>query len=107
MKLNFLYALILILSLIFGGYIYAKPQQKEMLTVDVSQLINKMMKNLVNQELSQDDLKTKTSEALQQLDALLNKIAIERKAIILTDKAVVAGVTDITQEVSDILSEAL
>ncbi|MDF3047700.1 MAG: hypothetical protein K0R73_818 [Candidatus Midichloriaceae bacterium] len=71
----------------------------KILKVDIDHLIKTTVRDLAKTELSEAEIKSQSKEAISRLDGILQQMSEDRKAVILVNKAVIAGGVDITEEV--------
>ncbi|MCE2993414.1 MAG: TrbI F-type domain-containing protein [Alphaproteobacteria bacterium] len=78
-----------------------KPQK--VVTVDLEHLVRSVTQNLAKQEIPTEGMDALVKQTFNDLDKRINTHAKEEGAVVLVSKAVLAGATDITEELEKAL----
>lgn len=82
-----------------------KPKHKEIVTVDIKQLIGNLAKSEKYRGVSDDEFKRISSNYITYLDSLLLKLSEQENLIIMPKAAIIAGSIDITEQVKQLIDE--
>ncbi len=106
-KLSILIAVVVSLSGLAVGYSHLHKPKSNIAKADIDFLVKSIVKEIASQELSKDEVRTKTQESLASLDQAIQAVAKQKGVIVLNSKAVLAGGSDIdiTSEVATKFNE--
>lgn len=106
-KASILIAVMVGLSGLAVGYSHLHKPKSNIAKADIESLVKAIVKEVASQELSKDEVRAKTQEALAQLDQVIKTIATDKKVIVLNSKAVLASSPglDITSEIATKFNE--
>jgi hypothetical protein len=101
-KLTILIAVMVSFTGMAIAYNHLHKPKDHIALANIDILVKAIVKDIASQELSKDEVRAKTGEALSQLDQVIQSIAKEKGIIVLNNKAVLAGSPglDITTEIA-------
>ena len=108
MKIQYLIGILVLITAIaaIGFYMLnSKPKPKEIVTVDIKQLIGNLAKSPRYSNLSDDEFKRVSANYINYLDKLLLNLSAQEGLIIMPKQAIVTGAVDITEQVKQLVEE--